>query len=214
MVMISRKAYAEIYGPTKGDMIRLGDTELIAEIEYDYAVPGDELTSGAGKSMRDGEGIQTSGTYASGALDMVIHNATIIDAVLGIVKGDIGIRDGRIVGIGKAGNPDIMDGIHPALVIGPTTEILAGNGLILTAGGIDCHVHPICPQILEEALGSGLTTIIGGGTGPAEGTRATTVTPGAWNLARMLAAMDGLPVNVALLGKGNTPSPEALWEQL
>jgi urease subunit alpha len=164
--------------------------------------------------MRDGEGFQTTGTYASGALDTVVQNCTIIDPIQGIVKADIGIRDGRIVGIGKAGNPDTMDGIDPALVIGPSTEVLAGNGKILTAGGVDCHVHFICPQLADTALASGLTTVAGGGTGPAEGSKATTVTPGAWNLARMLQAMDGVPLNILLLGKGNTVNADALWEQL
>ena len=156
---------------------------------------------------------QAVATRAEGTPDLVITGAVILDH-WGIVKADVGVRDGRITAIGKAGNPDIMDGVHPGLVIGPSTEVMAGNGLILTAGGIDCHVHLISPTQLPEALGSGVTTLIGGGTGPAEGTKATTVTPGAWHLARMLEAIDAWPVNVVLLGKGNTVSAEALWEQL
>ncbi len=167
---------------------------------------------GGGKVIRESMG-QSRATRADGAPDLVITGAVVLDH-WGIVKADVGIRDGRIVALGKAGNPDIMDGVHPDLVIGPSTEIMAGNGLILTAGGIDCHVHLICPQLMPEAIGSGVTTVIGGGTGPAEGTKATTVTPGAWNLARMLEATDGWPLNVVLLGKGNTVSEEALWEQL
>ena len=201
-----------MYGPTTGDRIRLADTDLLIEVTEDWCGPGDEAVFGGGKTVRESMA-QSTATHAQGTPDLVITGAVILDH-WGVVKADVGIRDGRIVALGKAGNPDISDGIHPQLVIGPSTEILSGNGCILTAGGIDCHVHLICPQIVDEAVGSGLTTLIGGGTGPAEGTKATTVTPGAWNLARMLTAMDGLPVNVALLGKGNTASPDALWEQL
>ena len=204
--------YALLYGPTAGDRIRLADTNLLIEIERDLCAGGDEAVFGGGKVIRESMG-QSSATRAEGAPDTVITGAVILDH-WGIVKADIGIRDGRIVAIGKAGNPDTMDGVDPELVIGPSTEIIAGNGRILTAGAIDCHVHLICPQILDEALGSGITTLIGGGTGPAEGTKATTVTPGAWHLARMLEALDPWPVNVALLGKGNTISEEAMWEQL
>ena len=167
---------------------------------------------GGGKVLRESMG-QGRATRAEGAPDTVITGAVIID-YWGIIKADIGIRDGRIVAIGKAGNPDTMSGVHPDLVVGPSTEIIAGNGRIVTAGAIDCHVHLICPQIMEEALGGGITTIIAGGTGPAEGSKATTVTPGSWHLARMLEALDTWPLNIALLGKGNTVSAEAMWEQL
>jgi len=209
---VSRQRYALLYGPTAGDRIRLADTALMIEVERDLCAGGDEVVFGGGKVIRESMG-QAVATRASGVPDLVITGAVILDH-WGIVKADVGIRDGRIAAIGKAGNPDIMDGVHPDLVIGPSTEIMAGNGLILTAGAIDCHVHLICPQLIPEALGGGITTLIGGGTGPAEGTKATTVTPGAWNLARMLAATDAWPVNIVLLGKGNTVSAQALWEQL
>ncbi len=212
MVEISRQRYRQLYGPTQGDRVRLADTDLWLEVEDDLCVGGDEAVFGGGKVIRESMG-QSMRTRAEGAPDLVITGAVIVDHDR-IVKADIGIRDGRIVAIGKAGNPDIMDGIHPALAIGPSTEILAGNGKILTAGAIDSHVHLICPELLTEALGSGITTIIGGGTGPAEGSKATTVTPGAWNVARMLEALDHWPVNVVLLGKGNTMSGEGLWEQV
>ncbi len=212
MADLSRSRYALLYGPTAGDRIRLADTALTIEVERDLCAGGDEAVFGGGKVIRESMG-QAVATRASGSPDLVITGAVILDH-WGVVKADVGVRDGRIAAIGKAGNPDIMDGVHPDLVIGPSTEILAGNGLILTAGGIDCHVHMICPQIIPEALGGGITTLIGGGTGPAEGTKATTVTPGAWYLARMLEATDAWPVNIALLGKGNTVSAEALWEQL
>jgi urease subunit alpha len=209
---LSRSRYALLYGPTAGDRVRLADTDLFIEVEQDLCAGGDEAVFGGGKVIRESMG-QSRTTRADGAPDLVITGAVVLDH-WGIIKADVGIRDGRIVALGKAGNPDIMDGVHPDLVIGPSTEIMAGNGLILTAGGIDCHVHLICPQLMPEAIGSGITTVIGGGTGPAEGTKATTVTPGAWNLARMLEATDGWPLNIALLGKGNTVSEEALWEQL
>jgi urease subunit alpha len=212
MAEISRPRYALLYGPTAGDRIRLADTDLFIEVEQDLCAGGDEAVFGGGKVIRESMG-QSRATRADGAPDLVITGAVVLDH-WGIIKADVGIRDGRIVALGKAGNPDIMDGVHPDLVIGPSTEIMAGNGMILTPGGIDCHVHLICPQLLPEALGSGVTTVIGGGTGPAEGTKATTVTPGAWNLARMLEATSGWPLNVVLLGKGNTTSEEALWEQL
>ena len=212
MTELSRSRYALLYGPTAGDRVRLADTDLFIEVEQDLCAGGDEAVFGGGKVIRESMG-QSRATRADGAPDLVITGAVVLDH-WGIVKADVGIRDGRIVALGKAGNPDIMDGVHPDLVIGPSTEIMAGNGLILTAGGIDCHVHLICPQLMPEAIGSGVTTVIGGGTGPAEGTKATTVTPGAWNLARMLEATDGWPLNVVLLGKGNTVSEEALWEQL
>jgi len=209
---MDRARYNLLYGPTVGDRIRLADTDLFVEVEEDRSAGGDEAVFGGGKVIRESMG-QGRATRAEGAADTVITGAVVLDH-WGVVKADVGIREGRVVGLGKAGNPDTMDGVHPALVIGPSTEIIAGNGRILTAGAIDCHVHLICPQILEEALGGGITTIIGGGTGPAEGTKATTVTPGAWHLARMLEALDGWPVNVALLGKGNTVSAEGMWEQL
>ncbi|GAA3812327.1 urease subunit alpha [Sphaerisporangium flaviroseum] len=212
---IGRSRYAMLYGPTTGDRIRLADTDLFIEVSDDLSMgpqgAGDEVVFGGGKVIRESMG-QARTTRAEGAPDLVITGAVILDH-WGVVKADIGVRDGRISAIGKAGNPDTMDGVHPDLVIGPSTEILAGNGKILTAGAIDSHVHLICPQIVDEALAAGVTTIIGGGTGPAEGTKATTVT-GTWYLARMLESMDGMPVNVALLGKGNTVSAEGLTEQL
>ncbi|TWP50015.1 urease subunit alpha [Lentzea tibetensis] len=210
---IDRERYAELLGPTTGDRIRLADTDIYLEVTEDRCRAGgsgDEVIFGGGKVIRESMG-QGMATRAEGAPDLVITGAVILDH-WGVVKADVAVRDGRIEKIGKAGNPDTMDGVD--IVIGPSTEILSGNGKILTAGGIDCHVHFICPQIVDEALASGLTTLIGGGTGPAEGTKATTVTPGAWNLGRMLTAMDHLPVNVLLLGKGNTVRDEALREQL
>jgi urease subunit alpha len=209
---IGRGRYAALYGPTSGDMIRLADTDLLIEVTEDRCGPGDEAVFGGGKTIRESMA-QSASTRASGTPDLIITGAVVLD-YWGVVKADVGVRDGRIVALGKAGNPDITSGVDPNLVVGPSTEIIAGNGLLLTAGGIDCHVHFICPQIIEEAVGSGLTTLIGGGTGPAEGTKATTVTPGAWYTARMLQSLDHYPVNVALLGKGNTVSEEALWEQL
>ncbi|GAB2861124.1 urease subunit alpha [Actinocorallia aurea] len=214
MADISRARYAALYGPTAGDRIRLADTDLFIEVTEDLARglgAGDEAVFGGGKVIRESMG-QARATRAEGAPDLVITGVVILDH-WGIVKADVGVRDGRITAIGKAGNPDIMDGVHPDLVIGPSTEIIAGNGKILTAGAVDSHVHLICPQLIEEALGAGVTTLVGGGTGPAEGTKATTVT-GAWYLHRMLEAMDSWPVNVSLLGKGNTVSEAALWEQL
>ena len=212
MVEISRAHYRRLYGPTTGDRVRLADTDLQIQVEGDLCAGGDEAVFGGGKVIRESMG-QSGRTRAQGTPDLVITGVMILDH-WGIVKADVGVRDGRIVGIGKAGNPDTMTGVDPALVIGPSTEILSGNGRILTAGAIDCHVHLICPQIVDEALASGITTIIGGGTGPADGTKATTVTAGAWNLARMHEAMDTMPVNVVLLGKGNTVSRDGLWEQV
>jgi urease subunit alpha len=213
---LSRERYAALYGPTAGDRIRLADTDLVIEITEDRSGgpgrAGDEAVFGGGKVLRESMG-QSRATRADGTPDTVITGAVILDH-WGIIKADIGIRDGRIVAIGKAGNPDVMDGVHPDLVVGPSTEVIAGNGRILTAGAIDCHVHLICPQIMEEALGGGITTIVAGGTGPAEGSKATTVTPGPWHLARMLEALDTWPLNVVLLGKGNTVNTDALWEQL
>jgi urease subunit alpha len=212
MTSMDRGRYAALYGPTTGDRIRLADTDLLIEVEDDHCAGGDEAVFGGGKVIRESMG-QSATTRAGGAPDTVITGAVVLDH-WGVVKADVGIRDGRVVALGRAGNPDTMDSIHPELVIGPSTEVIAGNGRILTAGGIDCHVHLICPQLIEEALASGVTTLIGGGTGPAEGSKATTVTPGAWHLGRMLAALDPWPVNVLLLGKGNTVSTEAMWEQL
>ncbi|MEN3309391.1 MAG: urease subunit alpha, partial [Micromonosporaceae bacterium] len=212
MSQIDRARYVALYGPTAGDRIRLADTNLLIEVEADYCAGGDEAVFGGGKVIRESMG-QSTATRADGAPDTVITGAVILDH-WGVIKADVGLRSGRIVALGKAGNPDTMDGVHPDLVIGPTTEIISGNGRILTAGAIDTHVHLICPQILEEALASGITTVVGGGTGPAEGSKATTVTPGAWHLARMLESLDPWPVNVLLLGKGNTVSEAAMWEQL
>ncbi|WP_280348827.1 urease subunit alpha [Nocardia neocaledoniensis] len=216
MTELSRARYAELFGPTTGDRIRLADTDLIIEITEDRSggpgLAGEEAVFGGGKVLRESMG-QSRATRADGAPDTVITGVVIVDH-WGIIKADVGIRDGRICGIGKAGNPDTMSGVHPDLVVGPSTEIIAGNGRILTAGAIDCHVHFICPQLLDEALGGGITTLIGGGTGPAEGSKATTVTPGSWHLARMLESLDHWPMNIVLLGKGNTVSQDSMWEQL
>ncbi|MGW3730084.1 urease subunit alpha, partial [Streptomyces sp. NPDC000851] len=216
MPEISRAAYADLFGPTTGDRIRLADTDLVVEIEEDRSggpgLAGDEAVFGGGKVIRESMG-QSRATRAEGTPDTVITGVVIIDH-WGIVKADVGIRDGRITGIGKAGNPDTMDGVHPDLVIGPETEVIAGNGRILTAGAIDAHVHFICPQIADEALSAGITTLVGGGTGPAEGSKATTVTPGPWHLARMLEAMEQYPLNIGFLGKGNTVSHEAMLSQI
>ncbi|WP_371597024.1 urease subunit alpha [Streptomyces sp. NBC_00564] len=216
MPEISRAAYADLFGPTTGDRIRLADTDLLIEIEEDRSggpgLAGDEAVFGGGKVIRESMG-QARATRADGTPDTVITGAVIVDH-WGIIKADVGMRDGRVTGIGKAGNPDTMDGVHPDLVIGPETEIIAGNGRILTAGAIDAHVHLICPQIADEALSAGITTLIGGGTGPAEGSKATTVTPGPWHLARMLEAMEEYPLNFGLLGKGNTVSRDAMMSQI
>src|SRR5690606_20530980 len=209
MSRISRRAYAEMYGPTTGDRVRLGDTGLIIEVESDRTVYGDEVKFGGGKVIRDGMG--QSQQPSAKTVDTVITNALILDW-WGIVKADVGIRDGRIAGIGKAGNPDTQDGV--AIVIGPGTEVIAGEGQILTAGGIDAHIHFICPQQIEEALMSGITTMLGGGTGPATGTNATTCTPGPWHIGRMLQAADAFPMNLGFLGKGNASLPDALAEQI
>lgn len=213
MSRIPRSSYAALYGPTVGDAVRLADTNLWAEVEVDYTIYGDEVKFGGGKVIRDGMGQSSRATRAEGVLDTVITNALIIDH-WGIVKGDIGIRDGLIVAVGKAGNPDIQQGVHPQLVIGASTEVIAGEGRIVTAGGIDTHIHFICPQQIEVALASGITTMLGGGTGPAAGTSATTCTPGAWHLARMLEAAEAFPMNLGFLGKGNASFPEPLREQI
>jgi urease subunit alpha len=207
---ISRPAYAAMFGPTTGDRLRLADTDLVIEIESDRTVYGEEVKFGGGKVIRDGMG-QSQRSRAEGAADTVITNAVILDHS-GIAKADIGIRDGRISGIGKAGNPDIQPGVD--IVIGPGTEVIAGEGRILTAGGIDSHIHFICPQLCEEALYSGVTTMLGGGTGPAAGTAATTCTPGPWHLGRMLQAAEGLPVNLGFFGKGNASDAKALVEMV
>ena len=202
MASITRKAYAEMFGPTVGDRLRLADTALVIEIEKDHTIYGEEVKFGGGKVIRDGMG--QSQRMAADCADTVITNAVIIDH-WGIVKADIAIKNGLIAGIGKAGNPDMQPGV--TIVIGPGTEIIAGEGMIVTAGGIDTHIHFICPQQIDEALTSGVTTMIGGGTGPATGTFATTVTPGPWHMERMLQAVDGYPMNIGLLGKGNASQP-------
>ena len=210
MTRISRAAYADMYGPTTGDRVRLADTDLIIEVEHDLTTYGEEVKFGGGKVIRDGMG-QSQASQAEGAVDNVITNALIVDH-WGIVKADVALRHGRIAAIGKAGNPDVQPNV--SIIIGPGTEIIAGEGKILTAGGIDCHIHFICPQQVEEALASGITTMIGGGTGPATGTAATTCTPGPFHLARMLQAAEGLPVNLAFAGKGNASRPAALEEMV
>lgn len=210
-LIIPRKQYVDLYGPTKGDKIRLADTDLIIEIEKDFQTYGDEIVFGGGKSARDGMG-QASGVTSRNALDLVITNAVIIDPILGIVKADIGIKNGLIVGIGKAGNPNIMDDVD--MIISANTEVIAGEHTICTPGIIDTHIHFIAPQQAIEAICSGTTTMIGGGTGPADGTKATTCTPGPWNIHRMLEALDEFPLNFGLLGKGNDSREPALMEQI
>src|SRR5579862_1459708 len=207
---MDRKSYAQMFGPTTGDRLRLADTDLILEIEKDHTVYGEEVKFGGGKVIRDGMG-QSQLSRAAGAVDTVITNAVVVDH-WGIVKADVGLRDGRIARIGKAGNPDIQPGVD--IIIGPGTEIIAGEGKILTAGGVDTHIHFIAPQQVETAIASGVTTMVGGGTGPATGTNATTCTPGPWHIARMLQAAEGLPVNLAFAGKGNASEPAALVEQI
>ena len=214
MASIARRAYAEIYGPTVGDRLRLADTDLIVEVEADYTLRaggyGEEAKFGGGKTIRDGMA-QSQRSRESGAVDTVLTNALIIDH-WGVVKADIGLKDGRIHAIGKAGNPDVQPGVD--IVIGPGTEIISCEGNIVTAGGVDTHIHFICPQLIEEALSSGITTMLGGGTGPATGTFATTCTPGAWNIERMLQAADAFPMNLGFMGKGNASLPQALQEQI
>jgi urease subunit alpha len=210
---INRIKYANMYGPTTGDKVRLGDTELFIEIEKDFTVYGDEAKFGGGKTIRDGMAQSARATRNEGVPDLVITNVMIIDH-WGIVKADIGIKDGKIVAIGKAGNPDTMDGVDANLIIGASTEVHGGAGLIATAGGIDTHIHFICPQQIDHALFSGITTMIGGGTGPADGTNATTVTPGAWNIQKMLEAAEAFPINLGFLGKGNCAALPPLEEQI
>jgi len=213
MSRMDRKSYAGMFGPTTGDAIRLADTELWAGIERDFTVYGDECKFGGGKVIRDGMGQSSRARRDDGVLDTIITNAVIIDH-WGVVKADIGIKDGIIVGIGKGGNPDLMDGVDPNLIVGASTEVIAGEGKIVTAGGIDTHVHFISPQQIETALASGITTMIGGGTGPATGTNATTCTPGAWHIARMLEAAEAFPMNLGFTGKGNASFIEPLVEQI
>src|SRR5262245_44694280 len=208
---ISRAAYVGMYGPTVGDRVRLADTELVIEVEKDLTTYGEEVKFGGGKVIRDGMG-QSQASRAQGAVDTVITNALILDAIAGIVKADIGIRDGTIDAIGKAGNPDVQPGVD--IVIGPGTEVIAGENRIVTAGGIDSHIHLICPQQVEDALYSGVTTMLGGGTGPAAGTSATTCTPGPWHMARILEAAEGLPVNLGFFGKGNASAEAPLLEMV
>ena len=212
-LQINRRKYANMYGPTTGDKVRLGDTELLIEIEKDFTIYGEENKFGGGKTIRDGMAQSATARRDDGVLDFVITGVIIVDH-WGIVKGDIGIKNGKIVGIGKAGNPDIMDGVNENMIIGAATEVHGGAGLIATAGGIDTHIHFICPQLIDHALFSGITTMLGGGTGPADGTSATTVTPGAWNIQKMLEAADAFPMNLGFLGKGNCASLEPLAEQI
>ncbi len=212
-VKISREKYAAMFGPTTGDKIRLADTELLIEVEQDFTVYGEEVKFGGGKTLRDGMGQSVRSVRSDGVLDLVITNAVILDYT-GIIKADIGIRDGKIAGIGKAGNPDVMDGVTPGMTVGAATEALAGENLIVTAGGVDTHIHFICPQQIDCALYSGVTTMIGGGTGPADGTNATTCTPGEWNIGMMLQAAEEYPVNLGFLGKGNCSAYQPLAEQI
>ena len=210
---MDRRSYADMFGPTVGDKVRLADTDLFIEVEEDRTVYGDEAKFGGGKVLRDGLGQSPTETRADDALDLLVTNALVLDH-WGVVKADVGVKDGVIVGVGKSGNPHLMAGVDPNMIVGASTEVLAGEGFILTAGGIDTHVHFICPQQIDEALASGVTTLFGGGTGPATGTKATTCTPGAWNIARMLQAAEAYPVNLGFLGKGNCSRPEPLVEQI
>jgi urease subunit alpha len=214
MAQVSRQEYANLFGPTTGDKIRLGNTDLYIEIEKDYRVYGDEAIYGGGKTLRDGMGMDNQLTSSGGALDLVITNVTVVDAVLGVVKGDVGVKDGKIVGIGKAGNPSTMEGVTPGLSVGPATDAISGEKMILTAAGIDSHVHYISPQQAYAALSNGVTTFFGGGIGPTDGTNGTTITSGPWNMAMMLKAVEGLPVNYGFLGKGNSSGAEPLIEQI
>ena len=210
---LTRRQYADLYGPTTGDRVRLADTELFIRIERDLTTAGEEAKFGGGKVLRDGMGQAARATRADQTLDLVLTNAVVVDH-WGIVKADLGVRDGRIVGVGKAGNPDLMAGVSPGMVVGAGTEVIAAEGRIVTAGGLDAHVHFICPQLVTEAISAGLTTLVGGGTGPATGTNATTCTPGEWNIHRMLEAAEAFPVNLGFLGKGNASAPDPLREQI
>jgi urease subunit alpha len=214
MAKISRQQYADLYGPTVGDKVRLADTDLYIEIEKDFRGYGDEIAYGGGKSLRDGMGMDNQLTSAAGALDLVITNVTVLDPVIGVVKADVGVKDGKIAGIGRAGNPSIMDGVTPELACGPATDAISGEHLILTAAGSDPHVHMISPQQVETALSNGITTLFGGGIGPTDGTNGTTITSGTWNLEMMLRAAEGLPINIGFLGKGNSSGIKPLVEQV
>ncbi|MDD3108008.1 MAG: urease subunit alpha [Alistipes sp.] len=214
MATISRQEYNNLYGPTVGDKIRLGDTDLYVEIEKDLREYGDEVIYGGGKTIRDGMGLANTMTSKEGSLDIVITNVTIIDAKLGVVKADVGIKDGKIAGIGKAGNPNVMHGVDPDLVTGPSTDAISGEHLILTAAGIDGHVHMIAPQQAYSCLSNGITTLIGGGVGPTDGTNGTTITPGKWNIEKMLESAEGLPINLGFLGKGNCSVEQPIEEQI
>ncbi len=214
MSKISRKQYVDLFGPTVGDRIRLGDTSLVIEIEKDLRVYGDEAVYGGGKTLRDGMGSDSQLTSAGGALDLVITNATIVDPTIGVVKADVGIKDGKIVGVGKAGNPSTMEGVSPGLGVGPATDAISAEHLILTPAGMDAHVHMICPQQVQAALSNGITTFWGGGVGPTDGTNGTTITSGPWNLEMMFKAIEGLPINFGLLGKGNSSGAAPLVEQV
>lgn len=214
MATITRASNNDLFGPTVGDKIRLGDTDLYAEIERDLRCYGDELVYGGGKTLRDGMALANTITSEAGALDMVITNVTILDPMLGVVKADVGIKDGRIAGIGQSGNPNIMSGVDPSLVTGAATDAISGEHLILTAGGIDSHVHYISPQQAYAALSNGITTLVGGGIGPSDGSNGTTITSGVWNVEMMLKAVENLPVNFGFLGKGNCAVQESVEEQL
>jgi urease subunit alpha len=214
MTSIPRQKYADLFGPTTGDRFRLADTELICEVERSLLVPGEEVIYGGGKTVRDGMGQAPGLRNDEGALDLVITSVIVMDPILGIVKADIGIKKGRIAGIGKSGNPNIMDGVDPHLVVGAGTETISGEGLVATPGAIDPHVHFLSSQQALHALSNGVTTLLGGGTGPADGSKGVTATPGPWNLARMLEASEVMPVNVGFLGKGNSSLPGTLREQI
>ncbi len=214
MSKISRKQYADLYGPTTGDKVRLGNTDLYVEIEKDLRVYGDELITGGGKTLRDGMGSDNQTTHEAGCLDLVITNVTILDPILGVIKADVGVRNGRIVGVGKAGNPSTMDGVTPGLTTGTSTDAITGEHLILTAAGMDTHIHFICPQQIWHGLANGITTLWGGGIGPTDGTNGVTTTNGPWNMEMMLRSVEGLPVNLGFFGKGNCSARAPLVEQL
>jgi len=214
MAQISRREHASLFGPTTGDRIRLGDTDLYIEVEKDLRGFGDEIVFGGGKSIREGMGFDNTRTSAEGAPDLVITNVTIVDAILGVIKADVGIKNGLICGIGKSGNPNTMDGVTPSLALGNATDALSGEHCILTAGGVDTHIHFISPQQIYAGLSNGVTTFIGGGIGPTDGTNATTVTSGPWNIEMMLRASEGLPANFGFLGKGHAHGPAPLVAQI